>query len=107
MSATISATILTRFTPNSCVCSYCDLPPLPYRCISRQLWWGHRIPVWYVYDSEDDISPGGSERFIVAHDEAEARKMADEQYGASSVIVQVRFHVFMGVPAAEYPDMHG
>jgi valyl-tRNA synthetase len=21
-------------------------------CISRQLWWGHQIPVWYVTDSE-------------------------------------------------------
>ncbi len=21
-------------------------------CISRQLWWGHRIPVWYCQDSE-------------------------------------------------------
>ena len=32
-------------------------------CISRQLWWGHRIPAWY--DSED--------RWYVAHSEAEAR----------------------------------
>jgi len=21
-------------------------------CVSRQLWWGHRIPVWYVFDDE-------------------------------------------------------
>ena len=20
-------------------------------CISRQLWWGHRIPVWYCADA--------------------------------------------------------
>ena len=32
-------------------------------CISRQLWWGHRIPAWY--DSEG--------RWYVAHNEAEAR----------------------------------
>lgn len=24
-------------------------------CISRQLWWGHRIPVWYVHSSQ--VSP--------------------------------------------------
>ena len=33
-------------------------------CISRQLWWGHRIPVWYGPDGEvvclgpDDVLPG-------------------------------------------------
>src|ERR1700730_13724584 len=34
-------------------------------CISRQLWWGHRIPAWY--DAEG--------RWYVARDEAEARKV--------------------------------
>ncbi len=24
-------------------------------CISRQLWWGHRIPIWYVRCTEDDL----------------------------------------------------
>src|SRR5579872_1902671 len=33
-------------------------------CISRQLWWGHRIPVWY--DSEKNI--------YVGHDENDVRK---------------------------------
>ena len=33
-------------------------------CISRQLWWGHRIPAWY-----DDAG-----NFYVARNEAEARK---------------------------------
>ena len=35
-------------------------------CISRQLWWGHRIPAWY----------GDDGRVWVAHDEAEARALA-------------------------------
>ena len=26
-------------------------------CISRQLWWGHRIPIWYCETcSEDDLA---------------------------------------------------
>ncbi len=33
-------------------------------CISRQLWWGHRMPVWY--DDQDNI--------YVGLDEADARK---------------------------------
>ena len=35
-------------------------------CISRQLWWGHRIPVWYA------DAHGG--KTFVARSEAEARK---------------------------------
>jgi len=40
-------------------------------CISRQLWWGHRIPVWY--------GPDG--RAFAAMDEEEARAKARVHYG--------------------------
>jgi valyl-tRNA synthetase len=33
-------------------------------CISRQLWWGHRIPAWYFGDSD--------EKFVVAKNAEEA-----------------------------------
>ena len=42
-------------------------------CISRQLWWGHRIPVWYVNGNEDE--------YIVARNEEEAYAKARERYG--------------------------
>ena len=35
-------------------------------CISRQLWWGHRIPVWYLSNGD----------FVVAHNEDEALALA-------------------------------
>lgn len=35
-------------------------------CISRQIWWGHRIPVWYDEDG----------KIIVAHNEEEALSQA-------------------------------
>ncbi|MCI6161169.1 MAG: valine--tRNA ligase [Prevotella sp.] len=41
-------------------------------CISRQLWWGHRIPVYY-YDED------GS--FVVAETEEEALRLAREKSG--------------------------
>jgi valyl-tRNA synthetase len=37
-------------------------------CVSRQLWWGHRIPAWYADDG----------RVFVAENEAEARAEAGE-----------------------------
>ena len=43
-------------------------------CISRQLWWGHRIPAWY-------IEVNGQEEIVVAVNEEEARKIAKEKYG--------------------------
>ncbi|KAI8540913.1 hypothetical protein RHMOL_Rhmol08G0022100 [Rhododendron molle] len=44
-------------------------------CISRQLWWGHRIPVWYIEgkDCEED--------YIVARSAKEALDKAREKYG--------------------------
>src|SRR3990170_4819489 len=40
-------------------------------CISRELWWGHRIPAWY--------GPDG--KVFVAEDEAGASALAKEHYG--------------------------
>jgi len=40
-------------------------------CISRQLWWGHRIPAWYL--------PEGG--FVVAETEAKALEIAREKSG--------------------------
>lgn len=45
-------------------------------CISRQLWWGHRIPVWYCFASaaEAEASEGRGEQYVVARTEEEARE---------------------------------
>ena len=49
-------------------------------CISRQLWWGHRIPIWYV--------DGDHNRPIAAHDEADAYRQARAQYGDGVALEQ-------------------
>ena len=49
-------------------------------CISRQLWWGHQIPAWYVV-SETGGEIQDSTPFIVAFDETEAENKAKSQYG--------------------------
>jgi len=45
-------------------------------CISRQLWWGHRIPAYY-YDDED--------HFVVAENIEKALELAREQSGNSQL----------------------
>jgi len=44
-------------------------------CVSRQLWWGHRIPAYYI---EAPLNPpgGGNWGYVVAPNEEEARKLA-------------------------------
>ena len=52
-------------------------------CISRQLWWGHRIPAWYVDAQPLQTSPEGEARelpkVIVAESEEEAWKQLYEK----------------------------
>ena len=50
-------------------------------CISRQLWWGHRIPAWY-------LEVNGRVETIVALNEEEARKLAAEKYGYTGALRQ-------------------
>jgi valyl-tRNA synthetase len=47
-------------------------------CISRQLWWGHRIPAWY--------GPDGA--VFVARTAAEAQAAARAQYGRDEALTQ-------------------
>lgn len=46
-------------------------------CISRQLWWGHRIPAYYYGEGDDD--------FVVAKTLKEAVKAAKEKSGNSAL----------------------
>ncbi|VAW82451.1 Valyl-tRNA synthetase [hydrothermal vent metagenome] len=54
-----------KFVPDNWKNTYYDwMHNIQDWCISRQIWWGHRIPAWY--DIEGNI--------YVAHDEQQARK---------------------------------
>lgn len=46
-------------------------------CISRQLWWGQRIPAWYINGSETD--------FVIAKTAEEALEKAKAQTGNSNL----------------------
>ncbi|MEM1130069.1 MAG: valine--tRNA ligase, partial [Pseudomonadota bacterium] len=63
-------------------------------CISRQLWWGHRIPVWYGPKKRDDNTatldhgPDSELTRFCAVSEAEAIREAEAYYGCRVVAVR-------------------
>ena len=63
-----------KFYPQKYVTTYRNwLENIDDWCISRQLWWGHRIPAYYIKDSEQD--------FVVAMNAEEALEKARAKYG--------------------------
>jgi len=56
-------------------------------CISRQLWWGHQIPAWYVLDeSQDSIEQNTP--YIVARNEEDALIEASKKFGLNIKLVR-------------------
>jgi len=87
-----------KFHPTKYVTTYRNwLENIQDWCISRQLWWGHRIPAYFITTASPAPSQGGenccdtpsnlekdgegSERFVVALSPEEALAKAQEKYG--------------------------
>lgn len=69
----------TRFVPQRWEKTYFEwMENIQPWCVSRQLWWGHRIPAWY--------GPDGTP--FVEQTEAEAFNMAAQHYGYEVELVQ-------------------
>ena len=63
-----------KFHPTKYVTTYRNwLENIQDWCISRQLWWGHRIPAYFI--------EGEEEAFVVALTPEEALRKAQEKYG--------------------------
>ncbi len=68
-----------RFVPDNWKKTYFEwMNNIQDWCISRQLWWGHRIPAWY--DAEG--------RVFVARSETDAYAQARDEAGAEVVLTQ-------------------
>ncbi len=69
----------TRFVPKNWENTYFEwMRNIQPWCISRQIWWGHRIPAWYGPDGE----------VFVAMTAEEAAAAAAEHYGKPVRIIQ-------------------
>ena len=51
-------------------------------CISRQLWWGHRIPAWYFGEGDHD--------YVVAKTREEAQVLASQKSGRSIDVLDLK-----------------
>lgn len=49
-------------------------------CISRQLWWGHRCPVYFVEIEGETHDRLDNEYWVAGRNEAEARKKAEARF---------------------------
>ena len=59
-------------------------------CISRQLWWGHRIPAYYDADLLAQTGPENypDDKIIVAESLEEAQRLSTSEFGLSTNLVQ-------------------
>ncbi len=69
----------TKFVPKQWENTYFEwMRNIQPWCVSRQLWWGHRIPAWFAPDGE----------VFVEETEAEANAAAEKHYGKAVELTQ-------------------
>ncbi len=74
-----------KFYPTKYVTTYRNwLENIQDWCISRQLWWGHRIPAYFISENENENE--NEEKYVVALTKEEALKKAQEKYGKDITI---------------------
>ena len=54
-------------------------------CISRQLWWGHRIPAWYLSETTKNAKNAKGDELFVAENVEEAVKLAQAKLGDDTI----------------------
>ncbi len=81
----------TSFVPKNWEKTYFDwLENIQPWCVSRQLWWGHRIPAWYGRKEVGSNQWAGLDdpEIFVAENERDAIAQAEKHYGRPVRIVE-------------------
>ena len=66
------------FHPNNWLKTYFNwMDNIEDWCISRQIWWGHRIPAWY--DSDDNVYVGYSEKEVREFYKLDGRELMQDE----------------------------
>ncbi len=67
-----------KFHPENWVKTYFNwMDNIEDWCISRQIWWGHRIPAWF--DSEENVYVGYSEEEVRSHYNLDDRELLQDE----------------------------
>uniref|UniRef100_A0A672MX66 Valine--tRNA ligase n=1 Tax=Sinocyclocheilus grahami TaxID=75366 RepID=A0A672MX66_SINGR len=62
-------------------------------CISRQLWWGHRIPAYFVTVNDPSVKPGedvDGHYWVSGRSEEEAREKAAKRFNVTADKISLR-----------------
>ncbi len=81
-------------------------------CLSRQLWWGHRIPAWYLPDGGFVVAENGEEALKLAREKTGNRQLTLDQLKQDEDVLDTWFSswlwpisVFDGIKNPENPDI--
>jgi len=108
----------TRFVPSNWDKTYYEwMRNIEPWCVSRQLWWGHRIPAWYGpaiasqrnddggYESVVDLQRELPPKFFVASSEEEAIAQARAAYGQDVAVAVDRDAAYSEMSQGQYVDL--
>jgi valyl-tRNA synthetase len=81
-------------------------------CISRQLWWGHRIPAWYYERNEYVVAENISEALVLARQKSGNRKLTEGDLKQEDDVLDTWFSSWLwpitsfdGINNPENPDI--
>jgi len=81
-------------------------------CISRQLWWGHRIPAWYFAENEFVVAGDSKKAIILAREKSGNRSLKESDLKQDEDVLDTWFSSWLwpitsfdGINMPDNPDL--